>query len=205
MSEMIWYGKAPSGADVEVKLTVDGKTPAETVASLKALDVAAKTAGFARSERFDRPSYGGGGRPGAPRPETPPPADLEVPEHCGVAMVYKPPKEAADGKKAVAARWECRKGRDCAEPEERGGNKYPATNWHMTKKAGSATEPTPAEDAKPVNWAPFWRECTDLGVAKEEVWRIAGVVSQVELLAKVKTKEKLDELLARVKRARPAA
>ena len=45
----------------------------------------------------------------------------------------------------------------------------------------------------------------ELRRAKAEVWRIAGVASQAELIAKYTTQEAVDELLAQIRASRKAA
>lgn len=165
-----WYGKSPSGVEMALHVELaDVPHLDQLVKGLADADRLLTAAKFTRSDRLDKPTYGNKGRPGAPRPEEPPPPDLVVPEHCGVSMVYKPAKPAEGDRKAVSPRWVCRKGQDCAEPEERGGNRYPATNWHLTKKAVEANGTQPGA----MHYGAFLTEAHKLGYNRIAVLKLA--------------------------------
>ena len=122
-------------------------------------------------------------------------------------MRYKAPKPAvgvegeAGYKKAVSDRWECRKGSSCAQAEERGGNRYGRTEWHMRKKqaepeskpAGQApvkaanpaeqqSEPEPPRmlfqkgPIKTADLLEFWNKVRPMGFQRAEVFALAAEV-----------------------------
>jgi hypothetical protein len=187
-----YYGKTPTG--VEMALTLDvaaDSPPAEIVSRLKDLDLELKKVGFTRSDRLDKPAYGAGGGNFQKKPETPAPPDLEIPSHCDQLMKYVPAREEGDGKKAVAAHWDCRKGRGCAEPRTVGENTFPFTNWHLTKKkpdampakaSGSALTADASKKAEPADrpmtgkeWTEFWTKARAMSYDVPTVLANAGV------------------------------
>lgn len=192
-----WYGKSPNNVEVAFHVDVaDIAHVPQMVEALKLADAELTKAGFKRSDRLEPRAFGGGGsgRPGVPRPEEKPPDDLVIPEHCGVPMVYRAPKDATADRKAVSARWECRQGRDCDRAEERGGNKYGATDWHLTKKPGDSAKPSPkpkaTPDVPPTNggdrpmtmqeWGDFWRKARELGFDRQQVFLVAARIDTPE-------------------------
>ncbi len=181
----------------------NGETPAEVVEAIALAHAALKARGFVRTDRLEQRGYGGGGggkgRPGSARPEDPAPADRDVPEHCGLPMIYRPAKPETENRKAVSERWECRKGAACEEAEERGGNRYGKTDWHAHLKKPSGESSAKAQPAKapkadaqasqPQNGQPaassakptsqrltaFWKEARQqMGYTTEMVEEIAG-------------------------------
>jgi hypothetical protein len=121
LTKLIWYGRAPSGAEVEVVL--EDMAPEQVVPRLGALDAALKAASFGPSDRFARPTYGGGGGPGkGKRPDLAPPPGIIVPEHCGEPMKYIVyAKDSAKGHEGrgvppgKADMWVCHKDKLCEE------------------------------------------------------------------------------------------
>lgn len=203
------YGKTPHGMEYQLVINVADVPggPRGFALMLKTIDDEMYSAGFTRSDRLDKPAYGAGGRPGPPRPEEKPPAGLEVPEHCGLSMIYRPPKDASGDRKPVAARWECRKGKDCAEAEERGGNKYGATNWHLTKKMDGAPATSNGATAKPLDYAGFLtRAYQEFGYKRDATAVFAGVKTpdELEALGAEKWLDLLDKMKVVVKAEAPA-
>lgn len=171
-----YYAKSADGVEVALTIPLEGLTTPKDVAEYCRQVVSEmKSAGFVRSDRLDKPAYGGGGgRPGAARPEEKAPDNIVVPAHCGEPMVYHAAYKNRNDKE-IAARFTCRKGKACAEPEERNGEKWPATNWHMTvKQPGDSAPATNGNGAKPVlmNWTQFWAKATPIGVKQSDVTRI---------------------------------
>ena len=78
-----------------------------------------KSHGYEHDTSKDRPAFGA--RSAAP--ETPPPADIPVPTHCGEPMKYRSKTEKA------GAKYECRKGAQCEKAREVNGRKYGHTVW----------------------------------------------------------------------------
>lgn len=195
----IWYGRAPSGADVEVHLNVNeivlevaGSTPANPVTrapyptelfdAFKRADAALKAAGFTRSERFDKPTYGGGGSK-QKRPDTPPPPGIMVPQHCGEAMKYIRYKK--DGAKGFPARgvaegyadmWVCVKDKQCEDVTSGKSDRA-----HASFDMRPDTEAKPAEsngdramEAK--EWVDFWTKVRAMGYDRPMVFETAADV-----------------------------
>lgn len=124
----IWYGRSPTGADVEVHGSLEGDT-ASSAAMFKTFDAALAAAGFRRSERFDKPTYGGGGPGKNKRPDLPPPPGILVPfcVHCRQSPSSEKPdvvmryiKYKKDGAKAgprtaenEAEMWVCPREKEC--------------------------------------------------------------------------------------------
>jgi len=146
-SGFAFYVKSPSGIETALHVaTADVASIPALVEGMKEADALLKAAGFVRSDRLDKPAYQkGGGAFNAPQ-ETPPPADLEVPEHCGQPMKYVPEKPKANGDGVVSAHWDCRKGRGCAEPRTVGDRVYGFTNWDLAKKAAATNGTKPQAD-----------------------------------------------------------
>lgn len=99
---------------------------AETAKSLRAALIAA---GMTPSARRQGGGGWGGAKPGA-KPEDPAPADLKdnIPQHCDEPMIYRPAYRSAAGKD-VGAKFQCRKGADCAEAEVFNDKKYGKSMW----------------------------------------------------------------------------
>lgn len=176
-----YYGKSADGVEMALSLPLDGLTTPKDIADYcKQVVSEMKAAGFVRSDRLDKPAYGGGGwKGGQQQAEEPPPADLVVHEHCGEPMRYVKERPANGEKAAVAAHWDCRKGRNCAEARTVGDRKFPFTNWHLTKKpAGENAPPTNGNStsqngaSKLMNWTQFWAKATPLGIKQTDVTRI---------------------------------
>jgi hypothetical protein len=178
MTTMTWFGKSPTGADVEFCFDLDVDGPIDAGATL---DRNLKAAGYTRSERFDRPVYAGPSFGGGKPPETAPPADLVVQECCKLPMRYIPVREATGDKDGVAAHWDCRKGRGCEKARKVGDRIFPFTNWHLTKKppetgppgqlggagAGTQAGAAPSSGAPdPFDYGAFWRAATPLGLTQ---------------------------------------
>ena len=79
-----------------------------------------KKNGYEHDTTRDKPGRGGGFK----KPETPPPADLPVPECDGESMEYREDYTNKDGK-PVSARYTCRKGAGCSQAR----NGYGRTVW----------------------------------------------------------------------------
>lgn len=185
------YVKAPSGTEAALHVELaDVAHLQEIVDGMKRADALLKAAGFQRSERLDKPAYQKGGGNFQPRPETPPPADLEVPSHCGEHMRYVEAREASGDKKAVAAHWDCRKGRGCVEGREVNGNRFPFTNWHLNKRQApkESTPPAPVPAAQgsaapgPLGYGDFKTQATQrFGMFTAQIVKFAGVKDEAEL------------------------
>jgi hypothetical protein len=152
-----YFAKSPSGVEIALHLDIDpGKKPEEIADYCAAIDAAMAAKKFTRSDRLDKPAGGWGGKQRQERQETAPPDDLEVPVHCELKMVYIPAREATADRKAVAAHWDCREGKGCTDVRVVGDNRYPFTDWHLTKKkpakAAAAAGTTPPA-AAPMNGA----------------------------------------------------
>lgn len=139
--KFVWFGKSPTGADVEFQ--VDSVGDAENA---KIVDAAIKAAGFLPSPRFAPPTYGGGGR-GNQRPETPAPTGIIRPDHCGVPMKYVVYKK--DGAKGFPDRgvdagkadmWVCSKDKQC-EDVTSGKSDRAHANFDMKKAPASDRAP----------------------------------------------------------------
>lgn len=193
-SGFAFYVKSPSGIETALHVTTgDLVHVAALVEGMKEADRLLKAAGFVRSDRLDKPVYqrGGGGGGRAARPETPPPADLEVPEHCGQPMVYMPGGKRQDGSD-YSPRWVCRAGSACEEKDAQG---RPHANWRMKKKPdaaaakdgkdaggseaqGSATPPQPMGYGQLLNIA-----LADYKLTKQKLIELAGLRDEAELKA----------------------
>lgn len=180
MAKLIWYGRAPSGADVEVVLDVDDPDPLHVVGQASTLDAGLTRAGFKASDRFARPAYGGGGGPGkGKRPDLAPPPGIIVPEHCGEPakyIVYNKDNVTAKAREALAARgvpegkvdmWVCSKDKAC-EDVTSGKSERP---W-----AGFDMKPVPAAapPAKPALEGAFIRDTPPPAAADDGVVAAAG-------------------------------
>ena len=188
MAKLIWYGRAPSGAEVEIHLDpseiaieVEGSTkanpktrapyPTELFDAFKRADSGLASVGFKGSDRFARPTYGGGGggHGKGKRPDLAPPPGIVVPEHCGAPakyIVYNKDNVTARAREALAARgvpegkadmWVCSKDKAC-EDVTSGKSERPWAGFDMkpipkpaeAKPAAAPTQPaTPAPGTTP--------------------------------------------------------
>lgn len=175
MNTFIWYGKSPTGADVEFRVDL----PFDTIeGDAWAVDAALKKAGFVPSQRFAPPTFGGG-RGNQQRAQNPPPPGIVVPEHCGVAMKYvKYKKDGTVAAPAMLARglvdgwkdmWLCSKDKQC-EDVTSGKSDRPAVNFDMKVMAGDAA-PGSVNDAsaKPMGLGDFLNAALKLGYTRLQI------------------------------------
>lgn len=162
------YAKSPSGIEVTIAVPIAAHTADAIADYCAALDRELKAKGFTRSDRLDKPAPFTRGQQPA-KPEVQPPADLVIQEHCGLPMKYIPERAKDDGSK-IPAHWDCRKGRGCEAPREVGGNKYPFTNWHLTKKPAKQADDLPL---KPMTYGAFLTAALSHGFNKLGVLELA--------------------------------
>lgn len=67
---------------------------------------------------------------GGQKQEAPVPAELadKVPSHCGQPMIYKPAYKSTAGKD-VGAKFQCRAGEACQQPDQFNGKRYGHSMW----------------------------------------------------------------------------
>lgn len=152
-----WYGKGPSGADVEIKIEAEGDVAAIARAA-GALDAAMQHANFKPSDRFARPAYGGGGGGAGKgrKPDLEPPAGIVVPQHCGEPMKYIRYKKANakghEGRGVPAGEADmfvCHKDKQCEEVTSGRSERAFATFDMKPVKPAAASAPPPAAAAPP--------------------------------------------------------
>lgn len=147
------------------------------------------------------PSFASGFK-GQQRQDDPIPDHLVRPEHCGQPMRYVKEKPANGDKKAVAAHWDCVKGRGCAEARTIGENRFPFTNWHLTpKQPGEASAPASnGTTEKPLDLGGFLTAAWKLGFSRSQVIVFArtnedelkkmGAAEWADLLSKLRAENK---------------